>query len=74
MTDLDQVVYLADMIEPARDYRGVDELREAVGEVPLSELFALGYRASVMHLVRTRRRIHPETVAVWNSLVAGEPR
>jgi predicted HD superfamily hydrolase involved in NAD metabolism len=74
MTDLDQIVYLADMLEPARTYRGVDKLREAVGEVPLSELFALGYRVSVMHLLRTRRRIHPETVTVWNSLVAGEPR
>ncbi len=74
MTDLDRVVYLADMLEPARTYRGVEKLREAVGEVPLSELFALGYRVSVMHLLRTRRRIHPETVTVWNSLVAGGPR
>jgi predicted HD superfamily hydrolase involved in NAD metabolism len=74
MTDLDRVVYLADMLEPARTYRGVDKLRQAVGEVSLSELFALGYRVSVMHLLRTRRRIHPETVAVWNSLVAGGPR
>ena len=74
MTDLDRVVYLADMLEPARTYRGVDKLRQAVGEVSLPELFALGYRVSVMHLLRTRRRIHPETVAVWNSLVAGEAR
>jgi predicted HD superfamily hydrolase involved in NAD metabolism len=74
MTPLDEVIYLADMIEPARDYPGVDELRAAVGGVPLSELFALGYQHSVMQLVRRRRRIHPETLDVWNALVAGEPR
>ncbi len=53
MTPLDEVVYLADMIEPARDYPGVEELRAAVGTVPLSELFASGYQHSVMHLVQT---------------------
>jgi predicted HD superfamily hydrolase involved in NAD metabolism len=74
MTPLDEVVYLADMIEPARDYPGVEELRSAVGSVSLSELFALGYQHSVMHLVRRRRPIHPETLAVWNDLVAGDPR
>jgi predicted HD superfamily hydrolase involved in NAD metabolism len=74
MTALDQVVYLADMMEPARDYPGVDELRSAVGTASLRELFALGYQLSVMHLVRKRRRIHPETIDVWNALVAGESR
>jgi predicted HD superfamily hydrolase involved in NAD metabolism len=74
MSPLDMVVYLADMIEPNREYRGVDKLRAAVGAMDLSELFALGYRQSVLHLIRSRKRIHPDTVAVWNSLVAGDPR
>jgi predicted HD superfamily hydrolase involved in NAD metabolism len=74
MTALDEVVYLADMMEPARDYPGVEDLRAAVGTVSLSELFALGYQHSIMHLVRSRRRLHPETLDVWNSLVVGEPR
>ena len=74
MTALDEVVYLADMMEPARDYPGVGDLRAAAGSVSLSELFALGYQLSVMHLVRKRRRIHPGTLDVWNTLVAGERR
>jgi predicted HD superfamily hydrolase involved in NAD metabolism len=74
MTELDQVIYLADAMEPARDYPGVEDLRAAVGETSLSELFALGYQLSVMHLVRKRRRIHPDTIDVWNALVAGESR
>lgn len=71
MSGLDMVVYLADMIEPGRSYAGVEELRAAVGEVPLPELFALGYQQSLAHLVRSRLRIHPDTVDVWNALVAG---
>jgi predicted HD superfamily hydrolase involved in NAD metabolism len=74
MSPLDMVVYLADMLEPARHYPGVAELRDHVGEVGLGELFAEGYQHSVAHLVAKRRRIHPDTVAVWNSLVAGGAR
>jgi predicted HD superfamily hydrolase involved in NAD metabolism len=74
MTPLDEVIYLADMLEPSRDYPGVEDLRTAAGNVSLSELFAHGYQLSIMHLVRSRRRLHPETLTVWNSLVAGEPR
>jgi predicted HD superfamily hydrolase involved in NAD metabolism len=70
MTPLDMVVYVADMIEPSREYPGVDGLRDAVGSASLRELFALCYQQSVSHLVAARRRIHPVTVDVWNEYVA----
>lgn len=70
MTDLEKVVYLADMIEPARDWPDVDELRRCVGEVSLDQMFFLGYRMSLESLLRRRKRLHPDTVAVWNSLVS----
>lgn len=72
MAPLDMVVYLADMIEPHRDYPGVEELRDAVGVVSLGDLFALGYQQSMRHLIDGRRRIHPASVAVWNALVGGD--
>lgn len=72
MGDLDMVVYLADMIEPGRDWPGVDDLRRCVGEVSLGQLFFLGYQASLETLVRRRKRLHPDTVDVWNSLVSRE--
>jgi HD superfamily phosphohydrolase YqeK len=68
------VLYVADLTEPERDYQGVSELRAAVGSVPLSELFARGYALSVRHLLDSRRRIHPSTVATWNRFVVGEHR
>lgn len=70
MTDLDKVVWVADMIEPHRDFDGVDDLREAVGTVSLDDLFALAYQASVAYLVARRKRMHPATLEVWNALVA----
>jgi predicted HD superfamily hydrolase involved in NAD metabolism len=74
MTGLDKVVYLADMIEPARAFEGVDDLREAVGTLGLDELFAYAYQHSLLYLVRERRVIHPDTVSVWNAHVARRTR
>jgi len=70
MTDLDMVVFVADMIEPYRSFDGVEDLRAQVGAVPLHALFAAAYQRSVAHLVESRRPIHPDTVGVWNAHVA----
>lgn len=70
MTDLDMVVYIADMIEPGRRFKGVDDLREVVGCVSLRDLFALAYQRTVAHIVEAQKTIHPLTVTVWNNYVA----
>lgn len=72
MTPLDKVVYIADMIEPGRAYPGVDDLRAAVGDEALDELFAKAYTASVEQVIRERKVLHPDTVGVWNAHVAKE--
>ena len=69
MTDLDRVVYVADMIEPGRTYKGVEKLRAAVGEVSLTELFTRAYARSLRHIIRRRKRLHPAAVEVWNTIV-----
>jgi len=74
MGTLDKIVFIADMIEPSREYPGVEELRESVGVVDLDELFALAYQQSVGFLVSARKHIHGDTVAVWNAHVAGGKR
>jgi len=70
MSDLDRVVYLADALEPGRDTPLADELRHEVGRVSLAELYERAYAASLEHLVRGRRFIHPATVEAWNAIVA----
>ena len=74
MTDLDRIVYISDMTEPGRSFPGVEELRDQVGKVPLSELFIRAYSRSIIHLVESRKKIHPETIDVWNGNIAKEPK
>ncbi len=74
MSPLDLIVYVADTIEPGRVHAGVEALRDAVGTVSLDELFMLAYASSLRHLVDSRRRIHPSTVALWNRLVSDGAR
>jgi predicted HD superfamily hydrolase involved in NAD metabolism len=70
ISDLGKIVYIADMIEEGRAYSGVERLREAVARLELDEAFREAYARSVTYLVEARKPIHPETVLVWNTLVA----
>lgn len=64
MSDLDKVVYVADMIEPARTFTGVDELRDACADESLGECFRVGYGMSLRHVRQTGRPAHPVSGAV----------
>jgi predicted HD superfamily hydrolase involved in NAD metabolism len=68
MTDIDRIVYLADLLEPGRKHEPLESLRADIGAVSLLELFTRGYVASMHYLVERRKLIHPDTVAVWNAL------
>lgn len=70
MSALDMIVYTADAIEPGRDYPGIAELRALVGKVTLEELFLSTFQHVLENLVQRRKRIHPDTVTVWNHYVA----
>lgn len=67
MSNLEKIVYLADMIEPERAFKGVEELRR-VAASDLDVAFRLGYAQSFAHLVEAGKLIHPRTVEVWNWL------
>lgn len=69
MTDLDMIIYVADAIEPSRDYAGIDELRSMVGKADLEELFLSTFEHVLDNLVERRKLIHPDTVIVWNHYV-----
>ena len=72
MTDLMRIVYVADTIEPARTFDGVEELRRLASDpaATLAEVCFACYRRSLMHIVDSGRRIHPDSVRAWNALVA----
>jgi predicted HD superfamily hydrolase involved in NAD metabolism len=68
MSDLDRVVYLADMIEPARTFPGVEAIRAACEADDLAECFRVGYGRSVRYLMEERRPLHPISAAVSERL------
>jgi predicted HD superfamily hydrolase involved in NAD metabolism len=74
MSDLDKVVYVADMIAPGRDFPGVEEVRELAGSGTLHALYLRCYQLTLHHLVQRQRPLHPRTVAAWNALVGGDAR
>ncbi len=70
MSSLDMIIYVADAIEPGRDYPGVDDLRAMVGVADIEELFLATFQHVLDNLVSRRKRIHPDTVCVWNHYAA----
>lgn len=70
MGPLDMVLYVADALEPGRQFGRIDELRAAEGAVDLEELFFLTYEYWVYLLLERRRMMHPDTIHIWNTYVA----
>ena len=72
MSELDMVIFIADMIEPLRKVYSrpyAAELREKVGKVPLDELYFDAYKETMISLAERKRFIHPLAFDVWNGLV-----
>jgi predicted HD superfamily hydrolase involved in NAD metabolism len=67
MTDLDMIIYIADMIEPLRSQGNLTPLRMIVGKVPLEALFFKSFEMSMEHLIHRHRFIHPASLEVWNA-------
>ncbi|MEG1907547.1 MAG: HD domain-containing protein, partial [Gordonibacter sp.] len=70
MTDLDMVVYVADALEPGREYLGLGAIRDLIGIVSLEELYLTTFRQVLLNLVERRKRIHPQTIDIWNYYIA----
>ena len=65
MTDLEKVVYLADMVEPSRDYEGIDEIRNA-GD--LNTMMRLALLRSIWYIKERNYDVHPATLRALEDL------
>ena len=74
MSPLDMVLYIADAIEPSRQFGRIDELRAAVGRVSLEELYFQTYEYWVFLLFERGKPLHPDTIRIWNSYTMKHPR
>jgi nicotinate-nucleotide adenylyltransferase len=61
MTTLEKVIYLADYIEPNRDFEGVEDLR-ALAEKDLDAAVTLGLRMTVREMDERGLPVHPNTL------------
>lgn len=66
MSDLDMIVYVADVIEPHRAFDGLSELRAAAGKAPLEDLFFRAFEYTVKSVIERKKNLYPNTVDVWN--------
>ena len=68
MSDLDKVVYVADYIEPNRDFPGVEEARE-IARISLNRAVAYETAHTVEHLAHKGLPIFPQTIETYNAYV-----
>ena len=66
MGTLDKILYVADAIEPSRQFGRIDELRALIGTAGLDELYFATYEYWVFLLFERRRPLHPDTIRIWN--------
>ena len=69
MTDLDKIIWFADMIEPGREYPEVEHLRQLAKTVSLDEMVLAGLSASIQFVVAKGHLIHPDTVLARNEIL-----
>lgn len=65
MTTLDKIIYLADMIEPGRDFPGLERLRCLAGR-NLDRAMLYGMETTIKYCIDCGRILHPQTIAVRN--------
>ncbi|CQR25851.1 HD superfamily hydrolase [Streptococcus varani] len=68
MTVLDEVLYVADYIEPGRDFPGVDKAR-SIAKESLDKAVAFETAQTVAHLAKKAIPIYPQTIETYNAYV-----
>lgn len=68
MSTLDKIVFLADYIEPGRNFPGVEEVREAVFE-DLNKGMVVSLMSIIKHLIAKRELIQLDTIDTWNYII-----
>ncbi|RJE90865.1 HD domain-containing protein [Paenibacillus sp. 1011MAR3C5] len=68
MSKLEKVVWLADYIEPGRDFPGVDAIR-ALSEEHLEKAVLAGLDGTIGFLIAKGKRIYPLTIEARNGLI-----
>lgn len=69
MSDLEKIVYIADMIEPNRKFPDVDTLRAAAEEMTLEDLMITCLSHSIQFLMSKHQPVFPDSFNCYNDLL-----
>ncbi|MCM0648943.1 bis(5'-nucleosyl)-tetraphosphatase (symmetrical) YqeK [Clostridium swellfunianum] len=68
MTLLDKIIYIADYIEPMRNFPGVEELRKLAYE-NLDEALLLSFDNTIKYVISRGQLLHLDTIEARNSIL-----
>lgn len=69
MSKLDKIIYLADFIEPNRNYQGVTELRNTAYTDDLDKALLMSFDNTIKYVISINKLLHPRTVEARNFLL-----
>lgn len=69
MSTLEKIIFVADYIEPSRDYDGVEDLRR-IAAADLDQAVLAGYDSTISHLLEQDKPIFVGTVVNRNAQIA----
>ncbi|MBU9722532.1 MULTISPECIES: bis(5'-nucleosyl)-tetraphosphatase (symmetrical) YqeK [Bacillaceae] len=65
MTGIEKVVFLADYIEPGRNFPGIEEVRE-IAKLDLDQACFMALKNTIGFLVKKGQPVYPETFEAYN--------
>lgn len=68
MSTLEKIIYLADLIEEGRDFKGIEEIRKEAFK-NLDKALIMGCNTTMSYVMAKGQIIHPSTVELRNSLI-----
>lgn len=68
MRRLDKIIYLADMIEPGRDFPGIGALRKCA-RIDLDQAMLAAFNQSLSYVLEKNLLVHPDTIAARNEIL-----
>lgn len=73
MSQLEKIIYIADAIEPGRDYPGVETLRK-LAQKDLDGALKKSISDSIQFVVKKGHALHYNTIELWNELITNNKR
>ncbi|AXG38605.1 HD domain-containing protein [Enterococcus gilvus] len=70
MSLLDKIIYVADYIEPDRNFPGVEDAR-VIAFSDLDQAVAFETKHTLAHLIESETPVYPKTIETYNRWVAG---